>query len=193
MNAEGRYGRGGRDMCRIRKKTAIVLGVGASLILLLTACAGPPVTRDAGDTSAPELSLTVTAAKEVDTGLLTVPFGKGKDIELTMPGGTITVKADDPGGVSYVELWMTIGETCPIGDDLSQSTPGGLTGKPAARAEGEVTDTQAPSSLTVGYDINTLDLQSGCIYRFTVWGQAANAATTPVMGKSSTSSLTLRS
>ncbi|MFD4422431.1 hypothetical protein ACFWN7_13145 [Agromyces sp. NPDC058484] len=177
-------------MWRIRK-TELVLGVTASTILLLTACQGPPVTRDTGDTTAPELSLTVTAAKQVDTGLLSITGQK--NVELTMPGGTIAVKAEDPGGVSYVELWMTIGETCPIGDDLSQKDgPGLRDGKPMARAEGEVTDMQAPSSLTVGYDINTLAFQPGCIYSFDVWGKAANAATTPVMGTSPTSSLILR-
>lgn len=174
-----------------RLRHAIRYLAAASCLPLITACPGPPVTRDTDDTSPPELSLTVTAAKDVDSGLSTVSFGT--DVELVMPGGSLLVKAEDPGGVSVVELWMTTTVTCPVGDDLVEQQGPGIATAPVARAEGEVTDTQAPSSLTVSFDINTLELQAGCTYAFDVWGTAANAATTPASTTSPASTLTLRS
>jgi len=148
--------------------------IAAALALpVLTGCSHAPPPRNVNDATPPSLLLTVTASKAVDGGLQTVEFGEN-DIELTMPGGTVIARAMDDDGVSNVELWMTEARVCggvKIGP--------GLPGAPTKRVEGEAT-ASAPTSLSVGYHINTEPLKANCSYTFEVWGKATNAATKPV-------------
>jgi hypothetical protein len=153
--------------------------------LVLTACPGEDVKRDLNDGTAPTLSLTVTASKNVASGLETLSFGT--PVELTSAGGSLIVKAEDDDGVGWVELWFTEKKSC--GGTV---TGPGLAGAPVKRTDGTVTDTDAPESLTAIYDLNTHPLQPGCTYEFDVWGRAANAATTAVEATSSHSLVTVR-
>jgi hypothetical protein len=144
---------------------------------VLTGCSRDPTPRDLNDATPPSLLLTVTASKAVDGGLQTVEFG-GDDIELTMPGGSVFAEASDDDGVSNVELWMKEARVC------GGITVGpGLPGAPTKRVEGEST-ASAPTSLRVGYDLNSSPLKANCSYTFEVWGTAANAATKPVSAES---------
>lgn len=153
--------------------------------LVLTACPGADVKRDLNDTTAPTLSLRLTASNKTADGTETVTLGQ--PAELKGNGGSALIVADDDDGVAWVELWMTEAEAC-----AGVIVGPGLAGAPARRVEGTVTPTDAPSSLTAGYDINLRTLKPGCTYTFTVWGKAANAATNPVALESPRSKLTLR-
>lgn len=138
-----------------------------------TGCSHEPTPRDLNDSTPPSLLLTVTAAKAVDGGVQTVEFGEN-DIELTMPGGSVTATASDDDGVSNVELWMTEARVCG-----GMTVGPGLPGAPTKRVEGVAT-ASAPTSLSVGYDITAEPLRANCSYTFEVWGKATNSATKPV-------------
>jgi hypothetical protein len=172
-------------MARITHRLLVGGSVFALFGFVTTGCPGSDTKRNLSDSTAPTLTLTVTAAKSTASGLLDVPFGT--NAELKVPGGTILVKADDPDGVAWVELWMSTTKSCP-----GVITGPGLAGAPEKRVEGAVTSTSAPTSLTAGYDINTHPLVAGCTYTWDVWGKAANAATTAVEAQSPHSSLTLK-
>jgi hypothetical protein len=153
--------------------------------LVLAACPGEAVKRDLNDSTAPTLRLRVTASSNTADGLETVNLGQ--NVELKGSGGSALIVAEDDDGVAWVEIWLTTSKAC--GGVLEN--PGSV-GGPAQRVEGTVTPTDAPSSLTAGYDINLLSLTAGCIYTFDVWGKAANAATTAVTFQSPHSKLTLQ-
>lgn len=68
--------------------------------------------------------------------------------------------------------WLTEKEACP--GVIAGPT---LAGKAAARTNGSVTATQAPSSLTAAFRIEPAGRKSGRLYTFEVWGEADNAAT----------------
>ena len=152
----------------------------------LVACtgSGPPTTRDPNDTTAPTITLTVTASANTADGLETV--APGSVVTLKPPGGTALIKAANGKGVAWVELWMTQQKTC----NGTIENPG-LSGGPNKRIVGALTDTSAPAELTAGLDINLLTLTHGCEYRFKVWGKAANAATTSVTAQTSSATLVL--
>jgi hypothetical protein len=153
-------------------------------ILMLAACPGSPTSRDKNDTTPPKITLTVTASANTADG--TEVVAPGSTVNLKPPGGSALIKAENPKGVAWVELWMTTEKDCngvKEGPDLA--------GAPTKHVDGNVTDTSAPSSLTAGVDINLLQLVHGCTYKFEVWGKAANAATNPVTAESMPASLTL--
>jgi len=156
-----------------------------SSALVLAACPGKAVKRDLNDTTAPTMRLSLTASNNTADGLETVTLGQ--NVTLKGSGGTALIIADDDDGVSWVELWLTTSKAC--GGVLEN--PNAATG-PTQRVEGTVTPTDAPSSLSAGYDINLQPLAAGCIYTFDVWGKAANAATTTVTFQSPHSKLTLQ-
>jgi hypothetical protein len=163
-------------------KQAVLLVLTSTLVL--AACPGEAAKRDLNDRSPPGLRLTVTASNMTADGLETLTLGQ--NVSLKGRGGSALIVADDDDGVAWVELWLTTSKAC----DGVLENPNAATG-PAQRVEGTVTPTDAPSSLTAGYDINLLSLTTGCIYTFDVWGKAANAATTAVTFQSPHSKLTL--
>lgn len=168
----------------LKRMTGTVL-LALTSALVLAACPGADVTRDLNDSTAPTLSLRITASKNTGDGTETVTLGQ--PAELKGNGGSALIVADDDDGVAWVEFWLTETESCPgviVGP--------GLAGAPATRVEGTVTSTDAPSSLTAGYDVNLRSLKPGCEYTFDVWGKAANAATTAVTIQSPVSKLTLQ-
>jgi hypothetical protein len=162
---------------------AAILALSSTVVLV--ACPGRDVKRDLDDASPPTLALKLTASANAPGGLETVDLGN--DVNLTGSGGSAWVEAKDDDGVGWVELWMTTSRDC--GGVLHNP---GLAGQPEKRVEGIVTDTDAPSSLSAGIDINQMTLASGCVYTFDVWGRAANAATVAIETQSSHSKLTLR-
>jgi hypothetical protein len=117
------------------------------------------------------MTLTVTASSTAAGGLVQV--APGSTVVLTAPGGSALIKASDDDGVSWVELWMGKVESC-------DGSINHFDFARAKRVEGDVSATEAPTSLTAGVDINLLRLRSGCTYTFEVGGRSANAATTPV-------------
>jgi hypothetical protein len=155
----------------------------AAISAVLCACTGDPAARDLNDTTAPTMTLKLTASSTVPSGLADLALGTNDT--LTGAGGSLFIVADNGKGVSWVELWMTTTRDC--GGVIDGP---GLAGAPAKRVTGNVSSTSAPSSLSAGLDINTLGLQSGCTFVFDVWGKAANAATTPVVAQSQHSHLT---
>ena len=113
----------------------------------------------------------------------------GSTTDLRPEGAQILIKATDNDGVAFVELWLTEKEQCP--GVVAGPT---LAGQAAARTNGTVTPTQAPSSLTAAYRIEPTGTgrKPGCLYTFQVWGEADNAATTPVHAKSQSATVTLQ-
>lgn len=172
---------------RIRpRSTKFAVGgvVVAVAMLLLPGCEDGPAQRDLNDATAPDIKLTVTASSTTVGGLTNV--APGSTVTLTPPGGSAFIEATDDDGVSWVELWWSRRQRCG-NDESEQRTPGQL----VDRVEGTVTNTEAPTSLTVGIDINLLTLAPGCTYSFEVWGKSANAASNPVESKSSPATLVL--
>ncbi len=177
----------GRPRSRRVSATAIAL-----LVLVIAACDGedddggsggpPTVPRDLTDTTAPTIHLSITASPNTDSGL--EELAPGSNVTLEAPGGSVIVMAEDTGGVGWVEFWMTETRTCG-----GTTTGPGLAGAPTERVEGDLSST-APQSLSAGIDINTMNLRSDCVYRWEVWGEAANAATTPVQSDIAFSTLT---
>lgn len=160
----------------VRAGAAVVLGTA------LSACQPASGSRDLNDTTAPDLTITVTASATAPGGLQTV--AAGSTVTLTGAGGSVLVKATDHGGVSFVELWMSTGKNC----NGVQEGPG-LAGAPTKRVDGTVTAKDAPLELTAGVDINLMNLTHGCTYTFDVSGKAANAAATPVSAQSGSARL----
>lgn len=159
------------------------------LSLTASSCDGPTETRDLNDATPPEIKLTVTASSTAVGGVMVV--APGSRVVLTPPGGSAFIEATDDDGVSWVELLMDPKAACGDGD-LGTVQIGGLApANPVKRVEGEVTDTDAPGSLTAGVDINLLELDQGCTYEFRVSGKSANAATNPVESRSSQATLVL--
>lgn len=133
---------------------------------------GPPtVVRDTTDQSPPVLTLTITASTRVAGGIEELP--PGSRVTLKDPGGSVIVQASDSGGVGWVEFWMNEGKACD-----GTSTGPGISGKPTKRVEGDLSST-APGALSAGIDINLMKLDPDCLYTFEVWGEAANAASSP--------------
>lgn len=169
---------------------AALLGGLVSVALLVAACDGeggglggpPTVPRDLADATAPTIHLSITASPNTGSGL--EELAPGSSVTLEPPGGSVIVMAEDPGGVGWVEFWMTERRDC--GGTI---TGPGSAGAPAERVDGNLSAT-APQSLSAGIDINTMNLRSGCVYRWEVWGKAANAATTPVEASIAFSTLT---
>lgn len=157
-------------------KNFAVFSVVGTVLMLCASCAGTLVARNTNDTTPPTLTLTVTASTNTADGIEVV--APGSTVRLISPGGSAFIKADDPDGVAWVELWMTEEKDCggvKIGP--------GLAGAPTTRVVGNLTDTTAPASLTAGTDINLLNLVRGCRYTFEVWGKAANAASNPAIAE----------
>jgi hypothetical protein len=157
------------------------LVAGASLVgvvLTLTACPGPPTTRDLNDSTAPTITLKIAGLLSNPGGVDDVPVGTTVAVS---PGGTtLWATADDPNGVSSVELWYTEQKDC--GGTI---TGPGLVSSPAAKTLGTVTPTQAPNSLSATKAIAmATHAEHGCVYTFKVWGKATNAATAPVSAQS---------
>jgi len=158
----------------------------AAMVVLLVACNGSPTTRDPNDTTAPILTMSIAGTKQ-NPGGIDDNIAAGSTTELRPQGAQILIKASDGGGVAFVELWLTEKEACP-GVNVGPT----LAGKAAARTDGTVTATQAPSSLTAAYRIEPAGRKVGCLYTFEVWGQADNAATTAVHAKSQVARVTLQ-
>lgn len=162
----------------------------AFIALTVAACNGegdgdggsPTVPRDLTDATAPTIHLSITASPNTDSGL--EELAPGSNVTLEAPGGSVIVMAEDTGGVGWVEFWMT--ETRDCGGTI---TGPGLSGAPTERVNAALSST-APQSLSAGLDINTMTLRSDCVYRWKVWGQAANAATNPVQSSIASSTLT---
>ena len=154
-------------------------------VALLTACPGQPASRDHNDATAPVLTFAVAGTKQNPGGIDDIAFGT--TTELSAAGAQLLIKATDDDGVSFVELWMTEREDC-VGVLVG---PGSATA-PAARVVGNVTPTEAPSSLTAAFRIESTNRKPGCIYQFKVWGQSSNAADAPVSAKSPTATVTLQ-
>jgi hypothetical protein len=150
----------------------------AAMVTLLAACPGSPTTRDTNDSTAPSLTMSIAGTKQ-NPGGIDDNIAPGSTTELRPQGAQILIKATDSGGVSFVELWLTEKEACP-----GVNTGPSLAGKAAARTNGTVTATKAPSSLTAAYRIEPAGRKVGCTYTFEVWGEADNAASTPVHAKS---------
>jgi hypothetical protein len=149
------------------------------------------VQRDLNDGTPPTLSLTLTASKGTDSGLQTVDFGTA--VEITPAAGSLIAKASDDDGVGWVEIYFTEKKTCQGPGGTASITGPGLIAGPAQRTEGQVSDTDAPSSLSAVADLNAEPpRQQGCVYEYAVWARAANAATTPVETTSPQSIVTLR-
>ncbi len=170
----------------MRRNDGRVAILGATLIVLLVACNGSPTTRDTNDSTAPTLTMSIAGTKQ-NPGGIDDNIAAGSTTELRPQGAQILIKASDSGGVSFVELWLTEKEACP-GVNAGPT----LAGKAAARTDGTVTATQAPSTLTAAFRIEPAGRKVGCTYTFEVWGQADNAATTPVHAKSQVARVTLQ-
>ncbi len=152
--------------------------------VVLSAC-GDPASRDRNDATAPVLTMSIAGTKANPGGIDDVAFGT--TTELSPSGAQVLIKAADDDGVSVVELWMTEKKQCPgvvVGP--------GLAGAPAAKVVGNVTPTEAPSSLVAIFRVDATNRQVGCTYSFEVWGEADNAADTPVHAKSPTATVTLK-
>ncbi len=158
----------------------------AVMIGLLSACDGSSTSRDTNDSTPPSLTMSIAGTKQ-NPGGIDDNIAAGSTTELRPQGAQILIKATDSGGVSFVELWLTEKEACP-----GVITGPGLAGKAAARTNGTVTATQAPSSLTAVYRIEPAGRKTGCTYTFEVWGAADNAATVPVNAKSQIATVTLQ-
>jgi hypothetical protein len=169
-----------------RRDNGRIAIVGAAMIVLLVACNGSPTTRDTNDSTAPALTMSIAGTKQ-NPGGIDDNIAAGSTTELRPQGAQILIKASDSGGVSFVELWLTEKEACP-----GVTAGPTLAGKAAARTNGTVTATQAPSSLTAAFRIEPAGRKVGCTYTFEVWGEADNAATTPVHAKSSVARVTLQ-
>jgi hypothetical protein len=157
----------------------------ATVVTVLTACPGQKTTRDHHDTTAPTLTMSIAGTKQ-NPGGIDDNIAAGSTTDLSPTGAQILIKAADGGGVAYVELWLTEKEACP--GIIAGPT---LAGKAAARTNGTVTATDAPSSLTAAFRIEPANRKPGCTYSFEVWGEADNAADTPVHAKSSIATVTL--
>lgn len=155
------------------------------MVLLLAACEGESTTRDHQDASPPTIAISVAGKKGNPGGIDEAPFGS--TTELTPSGAEILVTANDDGGVSAVELWMTETAQCP---GVNQGPS--LAGAPTATAKGNLTDTQAPSQLLVTTRLDPANRRPNCTYLFDVWGEADNAADAPVHAKSPTVRFTLK-
>lgn len=154
-----------------------------TVTVLLCGCQNTPVTRDKNDTTAPTITLTVTASANTADGIEVL--APGSNVTLKGAGGSALIKADDDKGVGWVELWMTQEKIC-----TGTIEGPGLAGGPTKHVNGTITETSAPSSLTAGLDINLLQLAHGCTYKFEVWGKAANAATNAVQAQTTGAILT---
>ena len=172
------------NFAHLRRAGLTVVAAGL-VTVLLTACPGPPVSRDRQDTTAPALAMSIAGTKANPGGVDDVAFGSATD--LSAAGAQILIKAADSGGVSFVELWMTEKEIC--GGVIVGS---GLAGRPSARTDGTVTTQDAPSTLTAVFRIEATTRKKGCTYNFEVWGAASNAADTPAHVKSAKATVTLR-
>lgn len=156
------------------------------MLALLAGCNGSPTTRDTSDSTAPSLTMSIAGTKQ-NPGGIDDNIAAGSTTELRPQGAQILIKGTDSGGVAFVELWLTEKEACP--GVIAGPT---LAGKAAARTNGTVTATQAPSSLTAAFRIEPAGRKAGCSYIFDVWGEADNAATTPVHAKSQVAHVTLQ-
>ncbi len=163
-----------------------IAGVAALMISLLSSCNGSPTSRDTNDSTPPSLTMSIAGTKQ-NPGGIDDNIAPGSTTDLRPRGAQILIKATDSGGVSFVELWLTEKEACP--GVIAGPT---LAGKAAARTNGTVTATQAPSSLTAAFRIEPAGRKTGCLYTFEVWGEADNAATTPVHAKSQIAKVTLQ-
>ena len=151
----------------------------------LTACPGQPTSRDHNDATPPVLTMSIAGTEQNPGGLDDVAFGS--TTALSTSGAQILIKAADDHGVSFVELWLTEKKVCEgviVGP--------GLAGAPAARTVGNVTPTEAPSTLTAVFRIESTNHQRDCTYTFEVWGHAQNAADAPVSVKSPTTFMTMQ-
>jgi len=171
--------------CAHLRRASLTVVAACLSTVALTACPGPPVTRDRQDTTAPVLAMSIAGTRANPGGVDDVAFGSTTD--LSAAGAQILIKAADSGGVSFVELWMTEKEMC-----SGVIVGPGLAGSPAARTDGDVTTTDAPSTLTAVFRIEATTRKKGCLYSFEVWGKASNAADTPAQVTSAKATVTLR-
>ncbi len=87
----------------------------------------------------------------------------------------VVATATDPGGVGAVELWVAPTRHCAsVGVGVH-----GLSVAPTARAEGQVTATEAPSQLTATSTLSA-DVPPECTITYDVAVPASNAADRPV-------------
>ena len=113
----------------------------AAISAVLCACTSDPVARDLNDTTAPTMTLKLTASSTVPSGVAVLSLGTNDT--LTGAGGSLFIVADNAKGVSWVELWMTTTRNC--GGVIDGP---GLAGAPAKRVTGNVSSTSAPPSLS---------------------------------------------
>lgn len=157
------------------RRAGLTLVAAGLVTVLLTACPGPPVSRDHRDTTAPALAMSIAGTKANPGGVDDVAFGSTTD--LSTAGAQILMKAADSGGVSFVELWMTEKEIC-----SGVIVGPGLAGRPATRTDATVTATDAPSTLTAVSRIEATTHKKGCTYSF---GCGARPATLPTPRRTS--------
>jgi len=182
---------GMNPLAHLRRRAPLIAGAlpTLALVVLLTGCPGQPVPRDRNDATPPTLTL-AAAGLPGASGFIDV--APGSTVEMTRGTEVVLIaRAADDDGVSSVELWTNEAQTCDNGNGTATQTGPGLVAAPTDRTEGEVTPTDAPSSLSATGNLPS-DVPANCVREFEVWIIGANAADAAVTSQFPTATFVLR-